>query len=118
MDLERRSHPRIDALELVSYENYETTKTELMMGMGKTLDISLGGICLESRHALPLGSNLKLSIALKDDLITVEGKIMSLTLTEELNVKIHIQFEPIDEETERILSSFLDEIQENDSEKE
>ena len=44
MDLERRRHPRIDALELVSYENYENTKTEIMMGMGKTLDLSMGGM--------------------------------------------------------------------------
>ena len=118
MDLERRRHPRIDTLELVSFENYETTKTELMMGMGKTLDLSLGGMCLESRHALPLGSNLKLSIALVDDVISVEGKIMSLTLTDDLNVKVHIEFDPLTDEAEEKLSKFLDGIQENqDTEK-
>ena len=118
MDLERRKHPRIDALELVSYENYETTKTELMMGMGKTLDISIGGICLESRHALPLGSKLKLSIALEEELIDIDGTIMSLTLTDDLNVKIHIQFDNPDQEIQKTISAFLDDIQENrDTEK-
>jgi len=70
-------------------------------------------MCLESRHALPLGSNLKLSIAIADDVVSVEGKIMSLTLTDDLNVKIHIQFEPLTEEAEEVLGKFLDEIQED-----
>ena len=67
LDPHERPHARIDALELLSYENFETTKTELMQGMGKTLDISMGGLCFESSHALPLGSNLKLSIARSEE---------------------------------------------------
>jgi len=107
MKMERRKHPRIETLELVSFENYETTKTELMMGMGKTLDISLGGLCLESRHALPLGSTLKLSVALGEEILEAEGRIVSLTLTEHLTVKVHIQFTSLDEEEREKLERFI-----------
>ncbi|MFC1582151.1 PilZ domain-containing protein [Planctomycetota bacterium] len=116
MGIERRIHPRIKALELVSYENYETTKTELMQGMGKTIDISVGGMCFESSHALPLGSTLKLSLALGDDFLECEGMIKSLNLTPDLHVLIHVQFSNISDEAKAMITKFL-EANPNDIEK-
>jgi c-di-GMP-binding flagellar brake protein YcgR len=112
MEIERRKHPRIEAIELVSFENYETNQTELMQGMGKTLDISMGGMCLVSRHALPLGSTLKLTLALDENLFEAEGRIMSLTLTDDLNVKIHIQFNELAEKDTEALELFLAKLEE------
>ena len=107
MGIERREHPRIKTLDLVSYENYETTKTELMQGMGKTIDISLGGMCFESTHALPLGSVIKLSMALGDAMVEAEGSIVSLNLTSDLNVMIHVKFSQLSDEHRQAISDYL-----------
>ena len=116
MEIERRQHPRIEAIELVSFENYETNQTELMQGMGKTLDISMGGMCLVSRHALPLGSTLKLTLAIDDFLFEAEGRIMSLTLTDDLNVKIHIEFDELAGKDKDALESFLSNLENSEEE--
>ncbi len=109
MGIERRMYPRIDTIELVSYENYETTKTELMQGMGKTVDLSLGGVCFESTHALPLGSEIKLSFALGDSVVETSGQIVSLNLTSDLHVMIHVRFGELPDSDRQILSDYLEE---------
>lgn len=108
MGIERRVHPRLETIDLVSYENYETTKTELMQGMGKTLDLSVGGVCFLSTYALPLGSQIKISVAIGDDLFEAEGKIVSLNLTNDLQVKIHVQFTDISEENKQLVTDYIE----------
>jgi len=108
MSIDRRNHPRIRTIDLVSYENFETTKTELMQGMGKTIDLSLGGVCFESSHALPLGSRIKLSFALGRDMATADGTIVSLNLTPDLHVTIHVQFDPLPEKDYALLKAHLE----------
>ena len=113
MGIERRIHPRLETIDLVSYENYETTKTELMQGMGKTLDLSVGGMCFLSTYALPLGSQIKVSIAIGDEVFESEGKIVSLNLTNDLQVKIHVQFTDVSETNKQLVEKYIEENKDN-----
>jgi c-di-GMP-binding flagellar brake protein YcgR len=113
MGIERRIHPRLETIDLVSFENYETTKTELMQGMGKTVDLSIGGMCFLSKYALPLGSMIKISLALGENVFEAEGKIVSLNLTGDLQVKIHVQFSQVSEKQRAILESYLADTEED-----
>ena len=48
MEKERRRHPRFESLNLISYVVYDETDNAVRQGMGRTLNISKTGICLDT----------------------------------------------------------------------
>jgi c-di-GMP-binding flagellar brake protein YcgR len=68
---ERRHERRRSAINLVSLE---VEGEELV---GRTLDLSLGGMRVELVHALPLASPVRVRFALGDRLLDVEAVVRS-----------------------------------------
>ncbi len=73
---EKRRHPRIDSLNLISYMNTEEGVQQNPISMGRTLDISRSGIQLEAFHGMAVGSRMEMEIAIKDDLFNVSGEVI------------------------------------------
>ncbi len=74
MSEELRKHPRIDSLNL-SYLCIDDAGTIIEQNMGRTLNVSATGICLETHFEIKPNYNLVLTIAFEEDLIEVKGKI-------------------------------------------
>ena len=74
MSEEQRKHARIDSLNL-SYLCIDDAGTILEQNMGRTLNVSETGICLETHFEIKPAYNLLLTIALEDDLVEVKGKV-------------------------------------------
>ena len=77
MQEERRLHPRVDALNLIAYDFMDEVGQVVMRGMGKTLNISEGGILLETHIQIEQQYNVLLSIGLENDLIDIKGKVVA-----------------------------------------
>ncbi len=73
---DRRLHPRIDALNLIAYDCIDEDGQVVVQGMGRTLNISEGGILLETHIQIEQQYDALLSIGLENDLIDIKGKIV------------------------------------------
>jgi hypothetical protein len=74
---DKRLHPRIHALNLISYDCLDKNGQVVMQGMGRTLNVSEGGILLETHVQIEPQSDVLLSIGLEDDLIEIKGKVIT-----------------------------------------
>lgn len=71
---EQRKFIRYDALHLLDYvvlnENGETCE----YSMGRTMDVSVDGIKLETVYPLKTNTRLLITVGLEDDLVDLEGR--------------------------------------------
>ncbi len=74
--IEKRKNPRIDALSLVSYTRVDEEGRPLGRGMGRTLNISGGGILLETHAPVDPLDILGLDIGLRDEMINLRGRVI------------------------------------------
>ncbi|MFZ5766527.1 MAG: PilZ domain-containing protein [Thermodesulfobacteriota bacterium] len=75
MSEERRKQPRHDTLHL-TYLCVDEAGSIVQEGMGRTLNVSEGGILLETHFAMTAGGSLVVQIALEDELISLQGRII------------------------------------------
>ena len=74
---DKRLHTRIDALNLIAYECTDESGQAVLHGMGRTLNISEGGILLETHVQIEQQYDALLIIGLENDLINIKGKVVS-----------------------------------------
>ena len=108
---ERRKHPRIDSLNLLSFLVTDENEDIVMQWLGRTLNISAGGILLEIHIPLNPKHTVSLFIALEDDLVDIEGRIMHTRMGEAGKYDTGIAFTEPDEPTARLLQEFIDAFQ-------
>ncbi|MCK5228647.1 MAG: PilZ domain-containing protein [Desulfobulbaceae bacterium] len=71
-----REYPRIDMLNLLSYECMDDEGSPLLQGMGRILDISRGGVKIETHVKIELRSLVLMKIGFKDEIIDVKGEVV------------------------------------------
>ncbi len=100
---EKRTSHRIRSLNLTSYTPRKADKQEYIVSIGRTLDVSEGGVKVETHRKLADGTELEMDIAIEDKIITAKGEVVH---TEELENGLFgtgIRFTSISEEDRRSL---------------
>jgi hypothetical protein len=95
---EKRTSRRIRSLNLTSYTPKKGDRQEYIVSIGRTLDVSEGGVKVETHRALANGTELEMDIAIEDRIITAKGEVVH---TEELKNGLFgtgIRFTSISEE--------------------
>lgn len=100
---EKRRTPRITFKGLVHCEQVDVSRLSHNETMGRTLDISEGGILLEALQHFPLLSQIDFGIAVGDEIIDAKGKVIHLSQKEDGKIHMGIQFVEIrDEDKEKL----------------
>ena len=73
---ERRKYPRVTSVNLLSYDSFDEEGKPLERGMGKTLDISLGGLLLETKVPIEAQYVLLMAINIREELIKIKGRVV------------------------------------------
>ncbi len=107
---ERRRFPRLDSSHLISYTHYDETDTPDAMGMGKTLDLSQGGVTIQTHASFPAGTGLELVIAIEERLIKAKGRVIHSRQVEEELFDVGVCFTEIDEADRESLNQFFKKI--------
>ncbi len=71
---EHRKFIRYESLHLLDYIVLDEDGKEGLYSMGRTIDVSIDGLKLETIHPLEANTRLLLTIGLEDDLINLEGR--------------------------------------------
>jgi c-di-GMP-binding flagellar brake protein YcgR len=106
MVAEKRKHARFDALNL-SYVCEDKDGDILYEGMGRTLNVSEGGMLLETNFFISPGNTLTLSVAIEDELVNLRGRVIYCHEGEGKMFRTGLEFLNIDEESRAVLNSFI-----------
>ena len=103
----QRKHERIDSLNLLNYTGFDKNGEKTLQGMGRTLNVSQGGILLETHLSFPQDCHISLTIGLEDEMIDIEGKIVYSREGENRKYESGIEFFEINEDCMRILNKYI-----------
>ena len=84
MKKNQRKFPRIDSLNLVSIQHFDENQDPDLLTVGRTLDLSEGGIRLEVNQAVPLFSKVSLMLAIHEPIIKARGRVVYLAVEGDL----------------------------------
>ena len=100
---EKRISRRIRSLNLTSYTPKKGDQQAYIVSIGRTLDVSEGGVKVETHRKLAEGTELDMDIAIEDEIITARGEVVH---TEELKNGLYgtgIRFTSISDEDRKAL---------------
>ena len=74
--VEKRKHPRVDITNLISYRCMDASGIQNREGRGKSINISQGGILIESHDPFEWQDILLLSIDIENESVSIKGKVV------------------------------------------
>ncbi len=107
---EQRSSHRVEAQHFISYDVLNEQGQVVMSGMALSRDLSRKGVRMENREPFPEQAEVKLHLAVEDEVIDVMGQVRHIEKAQEDLYYIGIEFEEIDEAVVQKLASKYPEI--------
>ncbi len=95
---EKRDHPRVEKLYLISYLNKEEGRQISPILLGRTLDVSASGTRIEVFQKVNIDSELELQIIKKDALFIVTGSVLRVTKISDKDFIIGVNFSEVQNE--------------------
>jgi c-di-GMP-binding flagellar brake protein YcgR len=105
---QRRKYERKDSLNLIDYVLLGPEGNPISRRMGRTLNVSVGGILLETHHPLKQGQRVVITIALNEDIVEINGRVVYIKPCEDKLFCSGIEFAEIDEEGERVVKNYIE----------
>jgi len=75
-EAQRRKWDRKETLNLVDYVILGDDGVFLSRGMGRTRNVSEGGLLLETHRALKQGEEVLITLGLKEDMVRLRGRVV------------------------------------------
>ena len=104
---EKRKTPRINSPNLLTYTCIDKNNHELSQGMGKTINISEGGILMETHIPLDSHNILSLTLGFEDELMDFKGEITFCKQRDESRYESGIQFIELEKKKIEFLKQFI-----------
>ena len=109
---EKRRYPRLDSAQLISYTRLDDADNPIEMGMCKTLDLSHGGVTIQSHRSFPVDTGLEMVIALEERLIKPKGKVVHVRELGKDLYDVGVCFTQIDDADRGVMDEFFRKISE------
>lgn len=104
---ERRNHPRVSALNLISYNSIDDAEEIVAQGMGRTLNICEEGILLETHLPINPKNTIALTIGLEDELINIKGKVVYSVVGKDEKFEAGIELLEVDDTALEVLKKYI-----------
>ena len=105
---EKRKHSRVDSIYLLNYVHLDEHNKEIMQGMGRTMNVSESGIMLETHVAFDENDTVDVVVGLKEDMVTIRGKVVFTRISETGRYQSGIQFVTIEDASLDTLQRYID----------
>jgi len=105
---ERRRYVRPESLNLLDYIVVDEQGVQGNYSMGRTLNISIGGILMETHIKLTAGQQVMITIGLEDDLVDVMGRIIHSTDHHDGMFHNGIEFFHASVEDRRVINKYVE----------
>ncbi len=104
---DKRKNQRVKSPNLLVYLCIDEEKNEVIQGMGRTLNVSEGGILLETHVPIDPRHTVLLTIAMEEDLTHFKGKIAHSKEREDGRFESGVEFLEMDEKKRRFLRQYM-----------
>ncbi len=104
---ENRRHTRVTSVNLMSYACFNENRKPMGQGMGKTLDMGLGGLLMETPDPIHSKYILLIAINLKEELIEIKGQVVYCKESEPNIFHTGIRFIEKNEKIREIVTDML-----------
>jgi len=105
---ERRGAIRLRMMYPAVYTRFDNQGRACDQKMSRSMDMSQGGVRLQSSFSVDSGEVLDISMALKEDLVSFKGKVVYVTSSEKEDYEFGICIEDIGDEDRIALTRFLE----------
>lgn len=106
MNSERRNYIRPESLTLLDYLVVDQQGRQGEYSMARTLNVSEGGILMETHIPLPQGQQVMITLGLQEDLVNVMGRVVYTTFDSERHQN-GIEFFHLAENDRAILNRYV-----------
>lgn len=106
MTTERRQYIRPESLNLLDYLVVDEQGRQGEYSMARTLNVSKGGILMETHMSLPQGQQVMITLGLKDQLIDVMGRIVYTTSSSGRHQN-GVEFFHVSDNDKRVLDDYV-----------
>jgi hypothetical protein len=103
----RRASIRLKMIYPALYTRYDSQGRAYDQKMSRSMDVSLGGVKLESSYPVDSGEVLDISMALRENLINFKGKVVYVTGSEDQGFELGISIEDIADQDKIALTRFI-----------
>ncbi|MBW1799818.1 MAG: PilZ domain-containing protein [Deltaproteobacteria bacterium] len=103
----KRSEIRHSSFNLLYFVCYDQNDNQITQGMGRTLNVSEGGILLETYVPIDKDMTVFLTIALEDDLMDFKGKAAHIKKCEGGKYEFGMEFIEMDEQRRLHLKQYM-----------
>jgi Tfp pilus assembly protein PilZ len=105
---QRRKWDRKETLNLVDYVILGEDGVFLRRGMGRTRNVSEGGLFLETHRPLKEGEEVLITLGLKDDMVRLRGRVVRQARpTDEYRHCAGVKFTHIHKDDKETLKSYI-----------
>lgn len=105
---ERRRYIRPESLNLLDYIVVDEQGVQGEYSMGRTLNISVGGILMETHTPLQAGQQVMITLGLEDELVDVMGRIVHCESKPDGMFHNGIEFFHASVEDRRVINRYVD----------
>ena len=103
----KRRDQRVKSPNLLAYLCIDEEKNKVIQGMGRTLNVSEGGILLETHVPIDPRHTVLLTIAMEDDLMHFKGKIAHSKERDDGRFESGVEFLEMDDQKRRFLKQYI-----------
>jgi len=107
MVTEKRKHQRVSTLNLLHYVCLDENDSHLEQGMGKTLDISQGGLLMETHIQIEAPYIMLLALGFEEELVDIKGEIAYSRKNESDMYESGVKFLETNEKISRIVDDLI-----------
>jgi c-di-GMP-binding flagellar brake protein YcgR len=103
--MERRQHPRVDSINLVSLGSLEE---DTPVGVARTLMISQGGALLEMAKPYPIHTVFQLDLALGAKVLSIQAEVRHIQARDDQTYRVGIRFIRLEPQDRELLERHLE----------
>jgi hypothetical protein len=104
--VERRREARERTYQLVNVARLNREGVPVEQALGRTLDLSRGGLRVELDHDVPTGARVQVDLALREALVCLQAEVKSVQ-PEDGAFQVGLEFKEVDDPTFERIDDFL-----------
>ena len=103
--MERRQHPRVDSIQLVSLGDLDEGTP---VGVARTLTISRSGALLEMARPYPIHTVFQLDLALGSEVLSIQAEVRHIQARDDETYRLGIRFIRLGPQDREVLERHLE----------